>query len=86
MERPLRYSPAGGSKFEDWDDRGRKFDLLVAASSWHGVDPLAGWRRLDAGVREPLPNAVAERIRTRMGERASRRYLSVLRVGQVARD
>jgi hypothetical protein len=33
-------------------------------------------------VREPLLDAIAERIRTRMGDRASRRYLSVLRVGQ----
>ena len=33
-------------------------------------------------VREPLLDAIAERIRTRMGDRAPRRYLSVLRVGQ----
>jgi SAM-dependent methyltransferase len=31
------------STFEDWDDRGRRFDVLVAASSWHWVDPAAGW-------------------------------------------
>ena len=29
-------------------------------------------------------SAIAERIRTRMGDRASRHYLSVLRVGQRA--
>ncbi|WP_267882735.1 class I SAM-dependent methyltransferase [Streptomyces sp. NRRL S-813] len=23
------------SKFEEWDDRGRRFDVLLAASSWH---------------------------------------------------
>jgi hypothetical protein len=40
------------------------------------------YRRLDPHVREPLLDAIAERIRTRMGDRASRRYLSVLRVGQ----
>ncbi|MFF8478678.1 methyltransferase domain-containing protein [Streptomyces sp. NPDC015414] len=174
------------STFEEWDDRGRRFDALVAASSWHWVDPSIGWRRahdvlrpggwmallghvvvrrpgepevygetadfheqfcpgnpawghppleddvrttdagwglvdgpgglfgptivrrhptvqwfngndfadhlrslslyrrLDRDVREPLLDAVAERIRTRMGDRASRRYLSVLRVGQHA--
>lgn len=174
------------STFEEWDDRGRRFDVLVAASSWHWVDPSIGWqrahtvlspgvgwhcsatslsmrpgepevyaetadlherfcpgnpdwghppleddvrttdkgwglvddpgglfgppivrwyptvqwfngdgfadhlrslsiyRRLDRDVREPLLNAIAERIRTRMGERAPRRYLSVLRVGQRA--
>ncbi|MEU6715519.1 methyltransferase domain-containing protein [Nonomuraea sp. NPDC046802] len=174
------------STFEEWDDRGRRFDALVAASSWHWVDPSIGWRRahdvlnpggwmallgnvvvrrpgepemyaetadlherfcpgnpgwghppleddvrttdegwglvddpgdlfgptivrwyptvqwlngndfadllrstslyrrLDRDVREPLLDAIAERIRTRMGDRASRRYLSVLRVGQRA--
>jgi SAM-dependent methyltransferase len=174
------------SKFEDWDDRGRRFDLLVAASSWHWVDPSVGWRRahdvlrpggwmalpghvtvrrpgepevyaetadlhehfspgnpgwghppteeevrqtdaswglvsdpgplfgptivrwyptvqwfdgagfadllrstslyrsLDPHVREPLLDAIAERIRTRMDNRAPRRYLSVLRIGQAA--
>jgi SAM-dependent methyltransferase len=171
------------SSFEQWDDRGRRFDLLVAAAAWHWVDPAIGWRRahdvlragswmalignvvvrrpgepevyagtadlheqfvpgnpdwghppledevratdegwgevndpgglfgptvvrwyptvqwfdgqgfadhlrstslyrkLDPEVREPLADAVAERIRTRMGDRVSRRYLSVLRAG-----
>ena len=172
--------------FEEWDDRGRRFDVLVAASSWHWVDPSTGWRRarrvlhphgwmavlghvvvrrpgepevyaettdlhqrfcpgnadwgdppledavrvtdegwgppndpgdlfgptivrwyptvqwfdgegfadllrstsvyrkIEPDVREPLLDAIAEHIRTRMGDRASRRYLSVLRVGQPA--
>jgi SAM-dependent methyltransferase len=172
--------------FEEWDDRGRRFDLLVAASSWHWVDPAIGWprarevlrpggwmalighvvvrrpgepevyaetadlherfspgnpgwghppledgvrtstegwglvedpgplfgptivrwyptvqwfdgpgfadllrstslyRALDPDVREPLLGAIAERIRTRMGDRAPRRYLGVLRAGQRA--
>jgi len=172
------------STFEDWDDRGRRFDVLVAASAWHWVDPSVGWprahdvlnpggwmalfgnvvvrrpgepevyaeapdlherycpgnpdwgdppleedvrttdggwglvenpghlfgttivrwyptvqwftgdgfadllrstslyRRLHCDIREPLLTAIAERIRTRMGDRAQRRYLSVLRVGQ----
>lgn len=174
------------SRFEDWNDRGRNFDVLVAASSWHWVDPSVGWRRahdllqptgwmallghvvvhqpgepevyaetadlhqrfspgnsgwahpptelevrmtdtgwgsvsdpgsmfgppivrwypsvqwfdgagfadhlrsqslyrrLDPEVREPLLDAVAERIRTRMADRAPRRYLSALRLSQVA--
>jgi SAM-dependent methyltransferase len=174
------------STFEDWDDRGRRFDLLVAASAWHWVDPSVGWqrahdvlrpggwmallnhvvvhrpgepevyaetadlherfspgnpgwghppledevrttdtgwgavddpgdlfgpvivrryptvqwfdgngfadllrstslyRRLEPDVREPLLDAVAERIRTRMDDRAARRYLSVLRVARRA--
>jgi SAM-dependent methyltransferase len=172
------------SSFEEWDDRGRRFDVVVAATSWHWIDPSVGWRRahevldpggwmallgnivvrragepevyaetadlheqfapanpdwghppledevcatdegwgpgtdpgawfgptvvrwyptvqsfdgegfadllrstslyrsLDVDVREPLLRAIADRIRTRMGDRASRRYLSVLRVGQ----
>jgi SAM-dependent methyltransferase len=172
------------STFEEWDDRGRRFDVLVSASAWHWVDPSAGWPRahrvlhpggwmallgnvvvrrpgepevyaetadlherfcpgnpewgdppleedvrstdegwgqvqapggsfgptivrwyptvqwftgdgfadllastslyrgLDRDVREPLLAGIAERIRTRMGDRAQRRYLSVLRVGQ----
>jgi SAM-dependent methyltransferase len=172
------------STFEEWDDRGRRFDLVMAASSWHWVDPSVGWRRahdvlrpagwmavlrhvvvrrpdlpevyaetadlherfspgnpgwghpplaedvrmtdgglgsveepgalfgpavvrwyptiqwfdgqgfadllrstslcrqLDADVREPLLDAIAERIRTRMGDRASRCYLSALWAAQ----
>jgi SAM-dependent methyltransferase len=166
------------SAFEEWDDGGRRFDLVVAASAWHWVDPSVGWRRahdvlrpggwmallsnvvvrrpgepevyaetadlherfspgnpgwghppiedevrmtdqgwaedpgslfgpaivrwypavqwfdgdgfadllrstslyrrLDSDVRDPLLGAIAERIRTHMGNRASRRYLSVL--------
>jgi SAM-dependent methyltransferase len=174
------------STFEEWDDGGRRFDVLVAASAWHWVDPSIGWRRahdllstggwmallghvvvrrpgepevyaetadlherfapgnpgwghpplkdevrmtgegwglvegpgslfgpaivrwypavqwfdgagfadllrttslyrrLDSGVREPLLDAIGERIRTQMGDRAARRYLTVLRVGQRA--
>jgi SAM-dependent methyltransferase len=173
------------SRFEDWDDRGRRFDVVVAAASWHWVDPSIGWRRahqvlrpggwmailghvvvrrpgepevyantadlheryspgnpdwghppleyevratsegwgpavedpgslfgptivrwyptvqwfdgegfadllrsnsiyreLDSDIREPLLDAVAERIRIRMGDRAPRRYLSLLRIGR----
>jgi SAM-dependent methyltransferase len=175
------------STFEEWDDRGRRFDALVSASAWHWVDPSVGWarayrllpswgsvallanivvrrlgepevyaatadlheryspgnphwghppledevratgegwgtiegiegpgalfstptawfypnvqcfdgegfadllrstsiyRRLDPAVREPLLAAIAERIRTDMGDRAPRRHLSVLRVGR----
>jgi SAM-dependent methyltransferase len=174
------------STFEEWDDGGRRFDVLVAASAWHWVDPSIGWRRahdvlhpggwmallgnvvvhrpgepevyaetgdlherfspgnpgwghppledelrmtdegwglvtdpgsffgptivrwypavqwfdgdgfadllrstslyrrLDSDVRDPLLDAIAERIRTQMGDRASRRYLSVLRAGRRA--
>src|SRR5205807_7295929 len=30
---------------EEWNDRGGRFDALVAASSWHWVDPSIGWQR-----------------------------------------
>ena len=172
------------STFEEWQDNGRRFDLLVAAASWHWIDPTVGWQRahdllrpggwmallgnvvvrrlgepevyaettdlhesfspgnpdwghppleeevratnhgwgvgldpgdlfgpmtvrcypmvqwfdgdgfadllrtnspyraLDAHVRGPLLDAIAERIRTRMGDRAPRRYLGDLRIGQ----
>src|SRR6266481_1719410 len=33
------------SVFEEWDDGGRRFDVLVAASAWHWVDSSIGWRR-----------------------------------------
>jgi SAM-dependent methyltransferase len=33
------------STFEEWDDRGRRFHVLVAASAWHWVDPSIGWPR-----------------------------------------
>ena len=174
------------STFEEWDDHGRCFDLLLAAASWHWIDPAIGWpkahavlrpegwmalignvvvrrpgepevyaetadlhehycpgnpdwghppleeevratnhgwgmvedpgslfgptivrwypvvqwfdgagfadllrstslyRRIEPDVREALLTAVAERIRTQMGDRAQRRYLCVLRVGRRA--
>jgi SAM-dependent methyltransferase len=42
---------------------------------------LSPYRRLDPAVREPLLDAVAERIRTRMDDYAVRRYLAVMRIG-----
>jgi hypothetical protein len=58
-----------------WFDGAGFADLLRSTSVY---------RKLDPDVREPLLDAIAERIRTRMGDRAARRYLSVLRVGQRA--
>lgn len=31
--------------FEDWDPAGRRFDLVIAAQSWHWVDPIRGATR-----------------------------------------
>jgi SAM-dependent methyltransferase len=39
------------SAFEEWDDRGRRFDVLVAAAAWHWVDPSVGWRRAHQVLR-----------------------------------
>lgn len=39
------------SKFEDWDAKDQRFDLLVAAASWHWVDPAVGWRRAHEVLR-----------------------------------
>jgi len=56
-----------------WFDGDGFADLLRSTSIY---------RRLDPEVREPLLGAIAARIRTRMHNRVSRRYLSVLRIGQ----
>lgn len=58
-----------------WLDSAGFVDLLRTTSLY---------RRIDADVREPLLDAIAERIRTRLGDGVSRRYLSVLRVGHRA--
>jgi SAM-dependent methyltransferase len=31
--------------FECWDDRGRRFDLVISAQAWHWVEPRAGAAR-----------------------------------------
>ena len=40
------------------------------------------YRKLPPDVREALLEAVSDRIRTRMGDKVQRRYLTVLRAGQ----
>jgi SAM-dependent methyltransferase len=37
--------------FEDWDPAGRTFDLLIAAQSWHWVDPTLGAAQAAAVLR-----------------------------------
>jgi SAM-dependent methyltransferase len=45
---------------------------------------LSMYRRLDVSVREPLLDAIAQRIRTDLGDHVTRSYLTVLRAGQRA--
>jgi hypothetical protein len=66
----VRWYPA-----VQWFDGAGFTDLLRTTSLYRG---------LGSDVREPLLDAIAERIRTQMGDRAARRYLAVLRAGQRA--
>ena len=69
FEEPiLRWYPT-----VQWFDGDGFADLLRSTSLY---------RKMEPNVREALLDAIAERIRTRMGDRASRCYLSVLRVGR----
>ena len=66
----VRWYPA-----VQWFDGDGFADLLRSTSLYRG---------LDSGIRDRLLDAIAERIRTQMGDQASRRYLSVLCVGRRA--
>jgi SAM-dependent methyltransferase len=39
------------AKFEAWDPAGRAFDAIVAAQSWHWVDPIAGAAKAAQALR-----------------------------------
>jgi SAM-dependent methyltransferase len=56
-----------------WFDGAGFADLLRSLSIYRDLAP---------DIREPLLAAVADRIRTRMGDRAPRRYLTVLRMAR----
>jgi SAM-dependent methyltransferase len=36
------------SGFEDWQDRGRRFELVISAQAWHWIEPYAGARKAAA--------------------------------------
>jgi SAM-dependent methyltransferase len=38
----FRGLPVEVAAFESWDPEGRRFDTVIAAQSWHWVDPVAG--------------------------------------------
>lgn len=62
-----------------WYPMAQRFDGAGFANLLRTLSP---YRRLDRAVREPLLDAIAERIRTQLGDTATRRYLGVLRIGQ----
>jgi SAM-dependent methyltransferase len=39
------------SRFEDWEPGGRTFDLVIAGTSWHWIDPAAGAAKAAAVLR-----------------------------------
>lgn len=38
-------------RFEDWDAGGARFDAVVAANSWHWLDPVARWTKAHGLLR-----------------------------------
>ncbi|MGH7284250.1 MAG: class I SAM-dependent methyltransferase [Polyangiaceae bacterium] len=39
------------SRFEEWDDRGRTFDLVTVADAWHWIEPKAGIAKIGKVLR-----------------------------------
>ena len=39
------------ARFEDWDPRGQRFDLVTSAQAWHWIDPRAGAARAAEALR-----------------------------------
>lgn len=39
------------SRFEDWDPKGRNFDAVVSAQTWHWIDAAAGAAKAAAALR-----------------------------------
>ena len=68
-----------GATVVGWYPMVQRFDGAGFADLLRTLSP---YRRLDHAVREPLLEAIAERIRTHLGDQASRRYFGVLRVGR----
>jgi SAM-dependent methyltransferase len=39
------------ARFEDWDDAGRRFDLVTCGDAWHWIEPHAGIAKVAAVLR-----------------------------------
>ncbi|HEY3867277.1 MAG TPA: methyltransferase domain-containing protein [Actinocrinis sp.] len=39
------------ARFEDWDPAGRRFDTVIAAQTWHWIDPVAGAAKAAQALR-----------------------------------
>ena len=39
------------AKFENWEDYGRRFDIVIAGQSWHWIEPIAGAAKVAAVLR-----------------------------------
>jgi hypothetical protein len=76
-----------------WRDADLVFGLLIIVVvrnsaldiyRMDAVDPTLVKQVEQILAGQPLLNAIAERIRARMGDRAPRRYLALIRVGRRA--
>ena len=50
----LAPMPVEIAPFEDWDDRGRTFDLVTCADAWHWLDPDRAEAKLARVARGPF--------------------------------
>lgn len=66
------------AKFEDWDPAGRTFDTVIAAQTWHWIDPVAGAAKA-AHVLRPHGRLAAFRNDPQLPPELSRAFGEVYR-------